>query len=89
MRYLSQVQASIENLERSVQRRRQEGQEAKKRLEEFGDVLEVVKNTLGNGAGALTRKRAENANLMVQIEEKRAYLDSARRKYQVKVLHWT
>lgn len=80
---VTQVQTSIENLERSVQRRRQEGQAAQQRLEEFRDVLEVVKNTLGNGAGALTRKRAENANLTAQIEEKRSSLEAARRKYQV------
>lgn len=66
-----------------MQRRRQEGQEAQKRLDEFRDVLEVVKNTLGNGAGALARKRAENANLSAQIEEKRVNLETARRKYQV------
>lgn len=77
------VQGSIENLERAVQRRRQEGQEAQKRLEEFRDVLEVVKNTLGNGAGALARKRGENSNLTAQIEEKRVNLEAARRKYQV------
>lgn len=66
-----------------MQRRRQEGQEAQKRLEEFRDVLEVVKNTLGNGAGALARKRGENSNLTAQIEEKRVNLEVARRKYQV------
>lgn len=77
-----QVQTSIENLERSVQRQRQESQAAQKRLEEFRDVLEVVKNTLGNGAGALARKRGENANLNAQIEEKRVGLETARRKYQ-------
>lgn len=84
----SQVQTSIEHLERSVQRRRQESQEAQTRLEEFRDVLEVVKNTLGNGAGALARKHAENANLTAQIEEKRVSLDTARRKYQVSHLRW-
>lgn len=66
-----------------MQRQRQEGQEAQKRLEEFRDVLEVVKNTLGNGAGALARKRGENSNLTAQIEEKRVNLEAARRKYQV------
>eukprot|EP00903_Cladosiphon_okamuranus_P007688 g7452.t1 len=66
-----EVQASIENLERAIQRQREESQAAQKRLEEFRDVLEVVKNTLGNGAGALARKRGENANLTAQIEEKR------------------
>lgn len=65
-----------------MQRQRQEGQAAQKRLEEFRDVLEVVKNTLGNGAGALARKRGENANLTAQIEEKRVNLEGARRKYQ-------
>ncbi|CAB1119455.1 unnamed protein product [Ectocarpus sp. CCAP 1310/34] len=77
-----EVQASIENLERTVQRQREEAQAAQKRLEEFRDVLEVVKNTLGNGAGALARKRGENANLTAQIEEKRVGLDTARRRYQ-------
>eukprot|EP00752_Nemacystus_decipiens_P012053 g10686.t1 len=66
-----EVQASIENLERAVQRQREEAQASQQRLEEFRDVLEVVKNTLGNGAGALARKRGENANLTAQIEEKR------------------
>lgn len=68
-----------------MQNQRQEGQAAQKRLEEFRDVLEVVKNTLGNGAGALARKRGENANLAAQIEEKRVYLETARRKYQASV----
>ncbi|CAM9109341.1 unnamed protein product [Ectocarpus fasciculatus] len=77
-----EVQGSIENLERTVQRQREEAQAAQKRLEEFRDVLEVVKNTLGNGAGALARKRGENANLTAQIEEKRVGLDTARRRYQ-------
>lgn len=67
-----------------MQNQRQEGQAAQKRLEEFRDVLEVIKNTLGNGAGALARKRGENANLAAQIEEKRVYLETARRKYQVR-----
>lgn len=65
-----------------MQRQRQEGQDAQKRLDQFRDVLEVVKNTLGNGAGALSRKRGENANLTAQIEEKRVNLETARRKYQ-------
>lgn len=65
-----------------MQRQREESQAAQKRLEEFRDVLEVVKNTLGNGAGALARKRGENANLNAQIEEKRVGLETARRKYQ-------
>ncbi|CAM9894366.1 unnamed protein product [Ectocarpus sp. 12 AP-2014] len=78
-----EVQGSIENLERTVQRQREEAQAAQKRLEEFRDVLEVVKSTLGNGAGALARKRGENANLTAQIEEKRVGLDTARRRYQI------
>ena len=65
-----------------MQRQREEAQAAQKRLEEFRDVLEVVKNTLGNGAGALARKRGENANLTAQIEEKRVALETARRRYQ-------
>lgn len=65
-----------------MQRQREEAQAAQKRLEEFRDVLEVVKNTLSNGAGALARKRGENANLTAQIEEKRVGLETARRKYQ-------
>lgn len=77
-----QVKGTIEKLERVVQRRREESQAAQKRLEEFRDVLEVVKNTLANGAGALARKRAETANLTAQIEEKRANLEAARKKYQ-------
>lgn len=80
---LTQVQGSIENLERGIQRRRQESQAARERLEEFRNVLEVLKNTLGNSAGALVRKRAENLNLTAQIEEKRVNLETARRKYQV------
>lgn len=66
-----------------TQRRRQESQDAQRRLEDFRDVLEVAKNTLGNSAGALARKRAENVNLTAQIDEKRVKLESARRKYQV------
>lgn len=82
---LPQVTGAIQNLERAVQRQRQESQFAQSRLEEFRDVLEVVKNTLGNGAGALARKRGENANLTAQIEEKRVNLETARRKYQASV----
>lgn len=77
-----QVKYTIEKLERVVQRRREESQDAQKRLEEFRDVLEVVKNTLANGAGALARKRTETANLSAQIEGKRANLEAARKKYR-------
>lgn len=69
-----------------VKRRREESQDAQKRLEEFRDVLEVVKNTLANGAGALARKRTDTANLAAQIEGKRANLEAARKKYQVRRL---
>ncbi len=69
-----------------MQRQREEAQAAQKRLEEFRDVLEVVKNTLGNGAGALARKRGENANLTAQIEEKRVGLETSRRRYQASQL---
>jgi|MDSY01.1.fsa_nt_gb chromosome segregation ATPase len=77
------VESKTALIERVVQKRREELMNSQAKLQEFVDELDVLKNELASGATALMRKRNENATATKALEDKKASLVEARKKYQL------
>jgi chromosome segregation ATPase len=76
------LENKILQLERGVQRRREERTSSQEKLQEFTDELDVVKHELQAGASALAKTRNENAASERSLEEKKKILAEARQAYQ-------
>ena len=76
-----EVDSRSEVLGRIVSNKRDEMVNGNKKLQEFRDELESLKNELTQAAESLVTKRNENANKSKGMEERRVMLERERQKY--------
>lgn len=77
-----EVESKSEMLGRIVSRKREEMMSGSRKLQDFRDELESLKNELTTAAEVLVTKRAGNTNLSAVNAERKVALERERQKYQ-------
>jgi chromosome segregation ATPase len=78
-----EVESKSEMLGRIVSRKREEMMMGSRKLQDFRDELESLKNELTTAAEVLVSKRSSNNNMSTVNEERRVALERERQKYQL------